>query len=89
MRLIAEHTIDAHDCDRILVTDSAEEAVAASQIVTTMTSSREPVLLGKWLQPGTHVNAAGGNLLLRREIDDEAVMRASRVVVGPMKGKTT
>jgi ornithine cyclodeaminase/alanine dehydrogenase-like protein (mu-crystallin family) len=38
-------------------------------------------LLGKWLQPGTHVNAAGGNLLLRREIDDEAVLRASRVVV--------
>jgi ornithine cyclodeaminase/alanine dehydrogenase-like protein (mu-crystallin family) len=61
--------------------DSAEEAVAASQIVTTMTSSREPVLSGKWLQPGTHINAAGGNLLLRREIDDEAVMRASRVVV--------
>jgi uncharacterized protein (TIGR00730 family) len=28
-RLITEHTIDAHDCDRILVTDSAEEAVAA------------------------------------------------------------
>ena len=61
--------------------DSAEEAVAASQIVTTMTSSREPVLLGKWLQPGTHVNAAGGNLLLRREIDDEAVTRAATVVV--------
>ena len=38
-------------------------------------------MLGKWLQPGTHINAAGGNLLLRREIDDEAVMRANRVVV--------
>jgi len=39
--------------------ESPEEAVGASQIVTTITGSREPVLLGKWLAPGTHVNAAG------------------------------
>src|SRR5262245_49981018 len=58
-----------------------EAVVGSSQIVTTITSTREPVVLGKWLQPGTHINAAGGNLLLRREIDDEAVMRSSRVVV--------
>jgi ornithine cyclodeaminase/alanine dehydrogenase-like protein (mu-crystallin family) len=60
---------------------SPEEAVAASQIVTTITNTREPVVLGKWLQPGTHINAAGGNLLLRREVDDDAVMRSNRVVV--------
>src|SRR5215475_7372609 len=61
--------------------NSAEEAVRSSDIVTTMTSSREPVLKGEWLEPGTHVNAAGGNMLLRREIDDEAVLRAAHVVV--------
>jgi alanine dehydrogenase len=44
---------------------SAEQAVASSQIVTTITSSREPVLKGQWLQPGAHVNAAGGNMLVR------------------------
>src|SRR5262249_29656618 len=60
---------------------SPEEAVRASQIVTTITSSREPVLKGEWLQPGVHVNAAGGNLLLRKEIDDDVVMRANRLVV--------
>ena len=60
---------------------SAEEAVRSSQIVTTITSSREPVFKGEWLVEGAHVNAAGGNLLLRREVDDETVMRASRVVV--------
>src|SRR5262249_13757903 len=61
--------------------DSAEEAVRSSDIVTTITSSREPVLKGEWLQPGLHINAAGGNLLLRREIDDEVVMKATRLVV--------
>ena len=60
---------------------SAEEAVRKSQIVTTITSSREPVLKGEWLQAGVHMNAAGGNMLLRREIDDEAVMRSDRIVI--------
>jgi ornithine cyclodeaminase/alanine dehydrogenase-like protein (mu-crystallin family) len=61
--------------------DSAEEAVRSSQIVTTITSSREPVLKGEWLAAGIHVNAAGGNILLRREVDDQTVLRANRVVV--------
>jgi len=60
---------------------SAEEAVRSSDIVTTITSSREPVLKGEWLQPGVHINAAGGNLLLRRELDDECVLRSNRLVV--------
>jgi alanine dehydrogenase len=61
--------------------NNPEEAVRSSDIVTTITSSREPVLKGEWLQAGTHINAAGGNLLLRRELDDEAVLRSSRLVV--------
>ena len=58
-----------------------EDAVRSSQIVSTITTSREPVVKGEWLQPGTHINAAGGNLLLRREIDDNVVLRANRLIV--------
>jgi len=65
----------------IVSANSPEDAVRSSDIVTTITSSREPVLKGEWLQPGVHINAAGGNLLLRRELDDEAVMRSNRVIV--------
>ena len=60
---------------------SPDEAVRSSEIITTITSSREPVLKGEWLQPGAHINAAGGNLLLRRELDDEVVMKSNRLVV--------
>jgi len=60
---------------------AADTAVETSQIVTTITSSREPVLKGEWLQPGCHINAAGGNSLLRRELDDRAVLRARTIVV--------
>jgi ornithine cyclodeaminase/alanine dehydrogenase-like protein (mu-crystallin family) len=65
----------------LVAANNAEEAVRSSDIVTTITSSREPVLKGEWLQPGAHVNAAGGNLLLRRELDDEVVVRSNRLVV--------
>lgn len=60
---------------------SAEEAVGESQVVTTITGSRGPVLFGKWIGPGTHINAAGGNLLLRAELDRDAVLKADRIVV--------
>jgi alanine dehydrogenase len=60
---------------------SAENAVRESHIITTITSSRDPIVKGDWLQPGQHINAAGGNSLLRRELDDVAVLRADLVVV--------
>lgn len=57
------------------------EAAAEADILITITSSREPVLQGGWIRPGTHVNAAGGNSVLRRELDDEALVRASLIAV--------
>jgi len=60
---------------------SPEEAVRASDIVVTITTSATPVFDGEWLAEGTHVNAAGSNSLLRREIDETTVRRADPVVV--------
>ncbi len=57
------------------------EAAAEAGIVITITSSREPVLEGRWLKRGTHINAAGGNSVLRRELDDEAIKRSSFIAV--------
>jgi alanine dehydrogenase len=61
--------------------DSPEAAVRGSDIVTTITGSREPVLFGTWLKAGCHVNAAGGNMMLRREVDPATILAAERVVV--------
>ncbi|MBO0726763.1 MAG: ornithine cyclodeaminase family protein [Blastocatellia bacterium] len=57
------------------------EEAADADVIITITSSREPVLQGVWLKPGTHINAAGGNSILRRELDDEAVRRSSFIAV--------
>jgi ornithine cyclodeaminase/alanine dehydrogenase len=60
---------------------SAEAVVSASDIVCTLTPSREPVLFGSWLRPGQHVNAVGAPPRPdHREVDSTAMKRA-RVVV--------
>src|SRR3712207_7008875 len=62
-------------------TTHAADEPAAQDIVVTATSAREPVLLGEWLRPGSHVNAAGSNFLFKSEIDREVVRRARFVCV--------
>ncbi len=49
---------------------------AAGDIVVTITSSRDPVLRGEWLSPGTFVAAAGANVVSRRELDNAVLERA-------------
>ena len=61
--------------------ESAKDCVADSDIIITMTTARQPVLLGDWLEPGMHVNAAGSNHWIRQEVDDNVIRNASRIVV--------
>jgi ornithine cyclodeaminase/alanine dehydrogenase-like protein (mu-crystallin family) len=56
--------------------ETPEGAVREMDIVTTATTSTDPELLGRWLAPGTHVNAIGANFPHKRELDAEAVNRA-------------
>ena len=61
--------------------ENPEAAVRCADIVITATTSREPVLRGEWLTPGTHVNAIGANMLNRREVDDATLSRAAMISV--------
>jgi ornithine cyclodeaminase/alanine dehydrogenase-like protein (mu-crystallin family) len=62
------------------VADPAE-TVRGADIINVITKAATPVLLGAWLSPGQHINAAGSNSLARRELDEAAVRRATRIVV--------
>lgn len=55
---------------------SAEEAVRGADIVVTSTTTTDPVVEGRWLEPGMHINAIGANFPHKRELDDDAVHRA-------------
>jgi ornithine cyclodeaminase/alanine dehydrogenase-like protein (mu-crystallin family) len=58
--------------------ESHREA-ASADIVVTITSSKDPVLRGEWLRPGTLVVAAGANHASRRELDNVVLERAAFV----------
>jgi ornithine cyclodeaminase/alanine dehydrogenase-like protein (mu-crystallin family) len=58
------------------VAADVQSAVRDADVVCTVTASREPVLRGEWLRPGTHINAVGASLPTTRELDTEAVRRA-------------
>lgn len=61
----------------------ARAAVEAADVVITATSSKQPVIEGEWLAPGTHVTsiANGDRTRLRQEIDDATLRRASPIFV--------
>lgn len=60
---------------------SAELAVRESAIVVSATTAEVPVVCGRWLAPGAHINAVGANYEHRRELDCDAVLAASLIVV--------
>lgn len=60
----------------VVVSASVEDAVRHADVVCSITASREPVLEGRWLQPGAHVNAVGASLRTARELDTFAVKRS-------------
>ncbi len=54
---------------------SAEEAVRGAGVLITSTTSKTPVVEGRWLERGAHINAIGVNYAEKSEIDAEAVRR--------------
>lgn len=60
----------------VTVCETVEQAVSDADVVCTVTSARTPVLEGRWLRPGTHVNAVGASMRTARELDTSAVVNA-------------
>jgi len=69
------------------VTDDLETAVRAADIVSCATLSTTPLVHGKWLKKGAHLDLVGGFTPKMREADDDAVRKA-RVYVDTRAGAT-
>ncbi len=63
---------------------SSPEDTAASDILCTLTPSREPVVKSKWIIPGTHINAIGADAAGKEELDP-AILKESMVVVDDIR----
>ncbi|MDE3110179.1 MAG: ornithine cyclodeaminase family protein [Acidobacteriota bacterium] len=58
---------------------SAEEAVRGADVICTATTAATPVVEGRWIARGAHINAIGINVAHKREIDAETVNRADLI----------
>jgi ornithine cyclodeaminase/alanine dehydrogenase-like protein (mu-crystallin family) len=65
---------------RLVACESAQEALEGAGVVTTITTAADPLFPADQVQAGAHVNAAGSNSLVRRELDPR-LPRQARVVV--------
>jgi ornithine cyclodeaminase len=77
-RTFAEQMSKLVDREITVVAD-ARVAAERADVNCTVTSSREPVLLGEWVKPGTHINLVGSSHLGPLEVDTALVARARYV----------
>jgi len=58
------------------ITRSLESAIQQADIITSATSSTSPLILGRWVKPGTHVDLVGGYRSDMQEADTELMLKA-------------
>lgn len=63
----------------IEIASSVEEAVEFADVVALCTSSNRPVLLGKWVKPGTHITSISSYSPEVREVDSD-LFAAAKIV---------
>ena len=56
-----------------------EEAAGRADVICTVTSSPQPILLGEWVRSGTHINLVGSSYLGPVEVDTALVVKARYV----------
>jgi ornithine cyclodeaminase/alanine dehydrogenase-like protein (mu-crystallin family) len=59
---------------------SVRETIDGADIICTLTASALPVLEGRWLTAGQHLNLVGASTRASREVDDDAVARGYYIV---------
>jgi alanine dehydrogenase len=61
--------------------DDLQAATQSADIVCMATSSTEPLIKGRWLRPGVHVDLIGSFTPSMREVDDDLIDRADAIWV--------
>lgn len=66
---------------RVAEASSHEDLVRRSKIIVEASTTREPVILGKWLTRDQHVVSIGAHARDHRALDDDAIVKFGKVVV--------
>src|SRR4030095_11273673 len=60
----------------IHVKKNVQMAVEHADIFCTVTSSKEPIVMGDWIASGTHINAVGSSTAAARELNTAAIVKS-------------
>lgn len=60
----------------VTATSDPEAAASTADIICTVTGAAQPILFGRWIRPGTHINVVGSSGPGPVEIDSDLVVRA-------------
>ena len=63
----------------IVAVPQGREAAERADVICTVSSSEDPILLNEWVKPGTHINLVGSSYLGPVEVDPPLVARARYV----------
>ena len=60
----------------LTVVDNLAEACGSADIIVSATGSHEPLVMGDWVQPGTHTDFIGNHHATKRECDTALVVKS-------------
>ncbi|KAG1135667.1 hypothetical protein G6F37_012644 [Rhizopus arrhizus] len=80
-RLINELRDSYPDREIVSANEDLENEVRQADIICTCTNATSPVLFGKWLKLGVHLNCVGSYTKDMHEVDDETIKKAELIVV--------
>ncbi len=72
--LINEEGVDAY------IEEEVEDLVKASDVITTVTPVREPIIMDEWVSDGTHINAVGADAKGKQELESKILKRGKIIV---------
>jgi len=66
---------------KLIASPSSAAAVDGADIITTVTTSADPVFDGHMIKAGAHINAVGGFMPHKRELDEYTVTHADKIFI--------
>ncbi len=75
----AEGVREVLDFD-VEISTNLESAVRSGDVISVATMSREPLIQGRWLEPGTHLDLVGAYTPQMREADDDVMANSDLYV---------
>jgi len=66
---------------KLISVENIESEVDSIDIISVITNSKTPVINNDVIESGVHINAAGSNHSLRRELDTKTILKADKIFV--------